>query len=109
MNNKELTILFTFIDDFFQAFFYASIGKKLKHLWDNKRGPKKKLILAEVVTLNLMRSYMRVQDLKPFHKIIMENYKGYFPEVPNYENFFKSDESVGDIHIHPGEISDVSE
>jgi len=51
MNNKELTILFTFVDDFFQALFNAPFGKKLRHLGENRRGPRKKLTLSEVVTL----------------------------------------------------------
>jgi len=60
MSNKELTILFTFVDDFFQVLFDALFVKKLWHLWENKRGPKKKLTLSEVVTLNLVRFSMRV-------------------------------------------------
>ena len=68
MNNKELIILFTFIDDFFQALFKSYLGKKLRHFWENKRGPKKRLTLSEVVTLNVMRFYMRVQDLKTFYR-----------------------------------------
>jgi len=46
MSNKELTILFTFVDDFFQALFRSHLGKKLSHFWENKRGPKKKLTLS---------------------------------------------------------------
>lgn len=95
MNNKELTILFTFIDDFFQAFFNAPIEKKFTHVWHNRRGPKKKLSLSEVVTLNLMRFYMRVKDLKTFHRIVVWNYRGYFPDVPNYENFMKATNRSG--------------
>lgn len=90
MNNKELTILYTFIDDFFQALFNSSLGKKLRHFWENKRGPKKKLTLSEVVTLNLLRFYMRIQDLKTFHRVVAAHYKRYFPELPNYENFLKA-------------------
>ena len=67
MNNKELTILYTFVDDFFQALFHSSLGKKLRYFWEDKRGPKKKLSLSEVVTLNLLRISLRVQDLKAFH------------------------------------------
>jgi hypothetical protein len=90
MNTNELTFLFTFVDDFFQALFHTPFGKKLRHLWENKRGPKKKLTLSEVVTLNLVRFTMRVQDLKTFHRIVATHYKRYFPELPNYENFLKA-------------------
>ena len=95
MNNKELTILYTFVDDFFQALFHSSIGKKIRHFWENKRGPKKKLTLSEVVTLNLLRFSMRVQDLKTFHRIVGAHYKRYFPELPNYENFLKATNRSG--------------
>jgi hypothetical protein len=60
MSNKELTILFTFVDDFVQALFHAPFEKKLRHLRENRRGPKKKLTLSEVVALNLVRFPMRV-------------------------------------------------
>ncbi len=95
MSNKELTILYTFVDDFFQALFHSSLGKKLCHLWENKRGPKKKLTLSEVVTLNLLRFSMRVQDLKTFHRIVGEHYRRYFPKLPNYENFLKATNRSG--------------
>lgn len=95
MNTQELIILFTFVDDFFQALFRASLGKKLQHFWENKRGPKKKLTLSEVVTLNLLRFYMRVQDLKTFHRVAGEHYRKYFPEFPNYENFLKATNRSG--------------
>jgi hypothetical protein len=95
MNNVELTILYTFVDDFFQALFHSSLGKKLRHFWENKRGPKKKLTLSEVVTLNLLRFSMRVQDLKTFHRIAGTHYKRYFPDLPNYENFLKATNRSG--------------
>ena len=79
MSTTELTILYTFVDDFFQALFHSSLGEKLRHYWENKRGPKKKLSLSEVVTLNLLRFSMRVQDLKTFHRIAGTHYRRYFP------------------------------
>ena len=95
MSTNELTFLFTFVDDFFQALFHASFGKKLRHFWENKRGPSKKLTLSEVVTLNLLRFSMRVQDLKTFHRIVATHYRKYFPELPNYENFLKATNRSG--------------
>jgi len=95
MNNKELIILFTFIDDFFQALFKSYLGKELRHFWENRRGPKKRLTLSEVITLNVMRFYMRVQDLKTFHRIVMGQYRRYFPRLPNYENFLKATNRSG--------------
>ena len=95
MSTKELTILFTFVDNFFQALFRLHLGKKLRHFWENKRGPKKKLTLSEVVTLNLLRFYMKVQDLKTFHQIMGAHYRKYFPGLPNYENFLKATNRSG--------------
>ena len=60
MNTSELTFLFTFVDDFFQALFHTPFGKKLRHLWENKRDPKKKLTLSEVVTFNLLKERMNM-------------------------------------------------
>lgn len=60
MNTQELIILFTFGDDFFQALFRSSPGEKLQHFWENKRGPKKKLTLYKVVTLDMLRFSMRI-------------------------------------------------
>ena len=95
MNNIELTILYTFVDDFFQALFHSSLGKKLRYFWENRRGSKKKLTLSEVVTLNLLRVSLRVQDLKTFHRIVVTPYKRYFPDLPNYENFLKATNRSG--------------
>ncbi len=95
MNTNELTFLFTFVDDFFQVLFHTPFGKKLRHLWENKRGPKKKLTLSEVVTQNLVRFSMRIQDLKTFHRIVATQYKRYFPELPNHENFLKATNRSG--------------
>lgn len=90
MHINELTLLYTIIDDFFQSFFETILWQNIKCFWLNKRGPKKQLSLSEVVTLNMMRFYMRIEDLKTFHKIAVNQYKNYFPNIPNYENFLKA-------------------
>lgn len=86
----ELILLYTIIDDFFQSFYETKLWQCLKYFWLNQRGPLKKLTLSEVVTLNMMRYYMRIEDLKTFHKTIINQYNLYFPDVPNYENFLKA-------------------
>jgi hypothetical protein len=55
--------------------------------WEGKRGPKKRLSLAELMTLNILRFSLRVHDLKTFHRLVQHAYKQYFPALPNYENF----------------------
>ncbi len=89
MGNKELIIPLIFIDDFFQAIFRSPLVKKLRFFWENKRESKKKVTLSEVETLDLIRFYLRVQDLKTFHRIVGVQYRRHFPELPNYENFLK--------------------
>lgn len=51
MNDHLITVLYTFIDDFFKSFFKTKLWNNLNHYWINKRGPKKKLSLSEVATL----------------------------------------------------------
>jgi len=55
----------------------------------------KKLSLSEVITLNIIRFYMRIEDLKTFHKIAVSNLKKYFPTIPNYEYFLKATNRSG--------------
>ena len=54
MSITELTFRFTFVVGFFQTLFHNPFGKKLRPFWENKQGPKKKLTLSKVVTLNLL-------------------------------------------------------
>jgi hypothetical protein len=61
----------------------------------NGVGKRNSPTLSEVVTLNLLRFYMRVQDLKTFHRLVGTHYRGCFPELPNYENFLKATNRSG--------------
>lgn len=56
--------------------------------WNGKRGPRRRLSLAKVLTLNIMRYLLHVKDLKAFHRLISS--LGIVPELPNYENFLKA-------------------
>ena len=56
--------------------------------WNGKRGPKRRLSLEKVIALNLLRFFLRIKDLKAFHKTI--KITDMIPELPNYENFLKS-------------------
>jgi hypothetical protein len=66
------------------------VGKLILEQWQGKRGPKRRLSLAEVITRNILRFYLRVNDLKTFHKLVQDAYGSYFPGLPNYENFLKA-------------------
>jgi hypothetical protein len=55
-----------------------------------KRMSKKRLSLAEALTLNILRFYTRIQDLKVFHRLAAYSFRDYFPGIPNYENFVKA-------------------
>jgi len=85
-----ITELFVFVDDFFKALQKSKHWNRLKYLWDNRRGFKKRLSLSEVVTLNIIRYFMRTRDLKTFHRIAKVFMVKYFAGIPNYENFQKA-------------------
>lgn len=94
------TEIFIFIDNFLKKLFETKIGKEMLKHWNNKRGPKKQLSLSEIITINIIRFYYRVEDLKTFHKIIKNDFRHYFPNMPNYENFLKAtNKSIGFILI----------
>jgi hypothetical protein len=86
----ELTALYTFIDDFFKEISTFECWTELKAKWLGSRGPKKKLSLSEIVTLNILRFQLRITDLKSFHRLVKERYSEEFPSIPNYENFLKA-------------------
>ena len=67
-------------------------------MYYGKRGPKRRMPIADAVILNLIRFFDRTGDLKTFHKNAENHYKVYFPSLTNYENFMKgSNKSAGFI------------
>lgn len=92
---KSLIKLYIIIDDFVKEFQRTKYWELLKHIWSGKRGPKKKLELSEVMTLNLFRYYLRIKDLKTFYAFVKNNCLEYFPCLPNYENFLKATNRSG--------------
>ena len=68
-------------DDFINTVMYYPPGQAIMAAWPGKRGTKRRLSLAEVVILNIMRFYLRVQDLKTFHCLVRTAYAGYFPHA----------------------------
>lgn len=38
--------------------------------WNGKRGPKRRLSITTVISLNLMRYFLHVKDFKAFHRIV---------------------------------------
>jgi hypothetical protein len=90
MNEETIITLYCMADDFINTVMKYPVGKAIMAAWTGKRGPKRQLSLAEAITLNIMRFYLRVQDLKTFYRLVRTAYAGYFPHVPNYENFLKA-------------------
>jgi len=90
MTSDEIIALFIMIDNFFISFSKTTAWIKTKHLWLGQRGPLRKLSLSEVVTLNIIRFYLKIDDLKNFHRQAKINYSHFFPHIPNYENFLKA-------------------
>ena len=94
------TELYVFIDNFIEKLSKTKAGKNMLIYWDNKRGPQKKLKLSEVITLNIIRFYYRVSDLKTFYKIAKYELRHYFSNISNYENFLKAtNKSIGFILV----------
>jgi len=58
--------------------------------WKAKREQQRQLALSEVLTLNILRFYFHIFDLKAFVRLAECAYKTYFPGLPNYENFLKA-------------------
>ena len=56
--------------------------------WNGKRGPKRRLSITQVISLNILRFTIHIKDLKAFHKIIKT--MDLIPSMPNYENFLKA-------------------
>ncbi|MDR1100246.1 MAG: IS982 family transposase [Treponema sp.] len=90
MNELSIITLYCFVDEFIKSITGLPVGTFILNHWQGKRGPQKRLTLAEVMTLNLLRFYLRVHDLKTFHRLAWHSYRDYFPGLPNYENFLKA-------------------
>jgi len=78
------------VDDFYKEIREFECWKILKTKWLGSRGPKRKVSLSEIVTLNILRFQLRINDLKSFHRLVKDRYNGEFPNIPNYENFLKA-------------------
>ena len=98
MTDNSLTSLYCIVDDFIHRFLETPAGKKNLALYYGRRGPKRRMSIADVVTLNIVRIFDRTADLKTFHKNAQAHYISYFPNLTNYENFLKAtNKSVGFI------------
>ena len=90
MDEIKLTALYCVVDDFINTLLSTKAGKKMLESWKAKRGPQRHLSLSEVLTLNMLRFYFHIFDLKTFVRLAECAYKTYFPRMPNYENFLKA-------------------
>ena len=94
------TELYVIVDDFFKMLQKSKNGKNMLNNWNGKRGPKRRLTVSQVVTLNIIRFCYRVKDLKTFHRILKVRFLKEFPTLPNYENFLKaSNWSIGYVTL----------
>ncbi|MDO5774499.1 MAG: hypothetical protein Q4P16_09330 [Spirochaetales bacterium] len=79
MTENSLITLYCIADDFIHSFLETSAGKKNIELYYGRRGPKRRMPVADVVTLNIARILDRTKDLKTFHKSARSHYISYFP------------------------------
>lgn len=80
--------IYSIIDEFIKA---VELDKKFSFLiknWNGKRGPKRRLSITQVISLNILRFAVHIKDLKAFHRIVKT--MDLIPEMPNYENFLKA-------------------
>lgn len=80
--------IYSIIDEFIKA---AELDKNFSFLiknWNGKRGPKRRLSITQVISLNLLRFEAHIKDLKAFHRIVKA--MDLIPGMPNYENFLKA-------------------
>ena len=68
MTENSLITLYCIVDDFIHRFLETSAEKKNLVLYYGKRGSKRRIPAADVVTLNLVRIFDRTGDLKTFYK-----------------------------------------
>jgi hypothetical protein len=90
MNEFQIITLYCFIDDFVKVLLRYSIGDQIWKGWRGRRGPAKGLSLQEVITLNIMRFYIKLIDEKAFYRLADQQYRSYFPRLPTYANFLKA-------------------
>jgi hypothetical protein len=90
MDESTLITLYCIVDEFINMLADFPIGNEIQKHWAGTRGPKARLTLAEVITLNILRFHLKVNDLKNFHLLARDRYASYFPGLPNYENFLKA-------------------
>jgi hypothetical protein len=90
MNEVQLITLYSFVDDFVKMLRSVPAAGEIMRCWNGRRGPKHKLSLSEVITMSIMRFYMKIIDMKGFHTAIVNSYHDYFPGLPSYANFDKA-------------------
>lgn len=74
--------------------------------FNGKRVPKRQLSLEQIVALNIYRFHFKTGDLKKYHKMIKELMSDKVPNLPNYENFLKATNKLGNIIFSYANIAD---
>ena len=80
--------IYSIVEDFIKAVEQDKNFSFLLKNWNGKRGPKRRLSITQVISLNILRFTIHIKDLKAFHKIIKT--MDLIPSMPNYENFLKA-------------------
>ena len=80
--------IYSIVNDFIKAVEQDKNFFILLRNWKGKRGPKRRLSITQVISLNILRFTMHIKDLKAFHRIIKT--VDWIPNMPNYENFLKA-------------------
>ena len=62
--------IYSIVEDFVKAVEQEKEYSIFLEHWNGKRGPKRRLSIAQVISLNLLRFTIHVKDLKAFHRIV---------------------------------------
>ena len=88
MTENDLIELYSIVDDFYQKFVETKAEKRNLALYYGRRGPKKRMSGPDVMTLNLLRIFVRTGDLKTFHKLAVVNYRHCFPDYHRISSLY---------------------
>ena len=65
MTETMLITVYCIVDDFINAVLKTRSGQEAAKSWAGTRGPKPRLALAEIITLNILRFYFKIYGLIP--------------------------------------------
>lgn len=69
MTENDSIELYCIVDDSYQKFIETKVEKRNLSLYYDKCAPKRRMSVTDVMTLNLLKIFVRTDNLKIFHKL----------------------------------------